>query len=200
MEAALEARLRQLLAADDSLGFRTLHAQLKQEPEFAEVSLKKVQTALQQLRATPAAGVREAGPGLSKYPVLELITLSGFSPGSQDENGYTPVMAAASWGHVDLLRILLQRDASAVNVADSDGDTPLHHVAQAIELEADQVRPVLELLLTNGADVSRRNAEGKTCIDACAQGSLVEGDAEEQEPEINLVFLKTMEDLGVQVS
>ncbi|OLP89589.1 hypothetical protein AK812_SmicGene28938 [Symbiodinium microadriaticum] len=43
--------------------FRTLHAQLKQEPEFAEVSLKKVQTALQQLRATPAAGVREAGPG-----------------------------------------------------------------------------------------------------------------------------------------
>ncbi|CAE7823201.1 unnamed protein product, partial [Symbiodinium sp. CCMP2456] len=85
----------------------------------------------------------------------ELITLSGFSPGSQDENGYTPVMAAASWGHVDLLRILLQRDASAVNVADSDGDTPLHHVAQAIELEADQVRPVLELLLTHGADVNR---------------------------------------------
>mmetsp|Transcript_58811 Transcript_58811/g.137659 ORF Transcript_58811/g.137659 Transcript_58811/m.137659 type:complete len:212 (+) Transcript_58811:54-689(+) len=211
MEAALESRLRQLLAADDSLGFRTLHAQLKQEPEFADISLKKVQTALQQLRAepAPAAAVREAGPGENLWTaagdgdiarVEELITLSGFSPSSQDENGYTPVMAAASWGHVDLLRILLQRDASAANVADSDGDTPLHHVAQAIELEADQVRPVLELLLTHGADVSRRNAEGKTCIDSCAQGSLVEGDAEEQEPEINLVFLKTMEDLGVQVS
>jgi len=62
-----------------------------------------------------------------------LLELGGFRPTSEDENGYTPIHAAASWGRVDLLRLLLERVAStgaeaataAANIGDEDGDTPL---------------------------------------------------------------------------
>ena len=75
----------------------------------------------------------------------------------EDENGYTPVMAAASWGHQELLELLLRLEPSAVEVRDAEGDTALHHVAQATELEEEQVRPVLTLLLEAKADVNVRS-------------------------------------------
>ncbi|CAK9096931.1 unnamed protein product [Durusdinium trenchii] len=179
------------------------------EPSFQEVSLKKVQTALQLLRAEPepSEGCSSAGPGENLWTaasdgdqarVEALMALEGFQPSSQDENGYTPVMAAASWGHAELLSLLLSREPHSANVADTDGDAPLHHVAQACELEADQLRPVLRLLLEAKADVNARNAEGKSCLDCCAMGAMVEGE-EEQEPQINLAFLKVMEEFGFKV-
>ena len=36
---------------------------------------------------------------------------------------------------VDLLSLLLKRQAESVSLGDADGDTALHHVAQATELE-----------------------------------------------------------------
>ena len=36
---------------------------------------------------------------------------------------------------VDLLSLLLKRQPESVSLGDADGDTALHHVAQAIELE-----------------------------------------------------------------
>ena len=206
MEEALITRLRQLLAEDSSLGFRSLHAKLKEEPGFQDVALKKVQTALQQLKsaASLAAEAASAGPGENIWTAASdgdvarvdaLMALEGFTPSSQDKNGYTPVMAAASWGHVDLLSLLLKRQPESVSLGDADGDTALHHVAQATELEAEQVRPVVQLLLEAKADASARNAEGKTCLDCCASGAMVEGE-EDQEPEINLMFLKIMEEMG----
>jgi len=47
-DAALFKRLDELLAADATLGFRTIHKQLKDEPDFTGLSLKKVQTAMTQ--------------------------------------------------------------------------------------------------------------------------------------------------------
>ena len=213
---ALSERILHLLAADPLLGYRAMHKQLNQEPEFQGVGLKKVQTALQNVRAlaeaagaqansesaaapavakaeskpATAAGYAEAaasqpavaaaatatrcaGPGENIWTaasdgdasrVEELITLEGFTPASPDENGYTPVHAAAAWGHVELLRALLARDTGSVNVRDEDGDTPLHHVAGADEL-GDLTRSVLELLLEHRADPSLQNKEGKTCLD-----------------------------------
>ncbi|CAK9096876.1 unnamed protein product [Durusdinium trenchii] len=235
MEDVLMARLKELLLENPALGFRSLHAKLKEarrtrfrrtfdkrarrtrfrrtfdkrEPSFQEVSLKKVQTALQLLRAEPepSEGCSSAGPGENLWTaasdgdqarVEALMALEGFQPSSQDENGYTPVMAAASWGHAELLSLLLSREPHSANVADTDGDAPLHHVAQACELEADQLRPVLRLLLEAKADVNARNAEGKSCLDCCAMGAMVEGE-EEQEPQINLAFLKVMEEFGFKV-
>eukprot|EP00435_Cladocopium_sp_Y103_P018906 s1080_g4.t1 len=66
-----------------------------------------------------------------------------------------------------------------------------------VTTKAEQVRPVLQLLLEAKADVSARNSEGKTCLDCCAMGAMVEGE-EEEEPEINLTFLKIMEEMGIK--
>jgi hypothetical protein len=50
-----------------------------------------------------------------------------FTPNSKDPNGYTPIHAAASYGHIGLLKLLIKRGGD-INVQDSEGDAPLHHV------------------------------------------------------------------------
>mmetsp|Transcript_102526 Transcript_102526/g.320507 ORF Transcript_102526/g.320507 Transcript_102526/m.320507 type:complete len:224 (-) Transcript_102526:105-776(-) len=220
MEADLGSRLQELLKAEPSLGYRALHARLKDEPAFQGVSLKKVQTALQQLRqegemaveGAPAAApaVAEpacAGPGENIWTaasdgdisrVEELMQVEGFTPTSKDENGYTPVHAAAAWARVELLRLLLQRDGAAANVRDEDGDTPLHHVAISSELELDQIREVVGLLLESRADPRLKNDEGLTCLDACGQAVLDAGGGQgEEEPELNLNFIRVLSDHGI---
>merc|ERR1712232_940502 len=129
--------------------------------------------------------------------VEELMTCEGFTPTSAGENGYTPIHAAASWGRIDLLRALLQKDPTGVNVRDSDGDTPLHHVASASELTKTETRSIVELLLAHGADPKLENTEGRTCLDTCGEKVLDADDDEpppqdEDELDINLEFVKVM--------
>ncbi|CAE8717651.1 unnamed protein product [Polarella glacialis] len=215
MDDPLLLRIRALAAEDPALGYRALHAKLKQEPEFQDVGLKRVQTTLQQVREAPAAAAllhlvgaaqRRAGPGENFWTaasdgdiarVEELMALEGFTASSKDENGYTPVMAAASYGHFDLLRLLLESDTSgtAVNACDSDGDAPLHHVAAAEELDAELLRPVIGLLLQHRADPALQNSEGKTCLDLCG-AAVMEG--VEEEPVLNIEFIKVMDEHGVK--
>eukprot|EP00435_Cladocopium_sp_Y103_P063439 s227_g25.t1 len=68
-DSQLLMRLQQLLAEDPNLGYRSAHAKLKEDGDlrmspaaFQDVALKKVQTALQQLKA-PAPASAGAGPG-----------------------------------------------------------------------------------------------------------------------------------------
>lgn len=218
MEDALLERLRALRAAEPSAGYRALHAKLKEEPEFQEVGLKKVQTALQRLKseATEAPGgypmahappsvARKASPGENIWTaasdgdiarVEELMEIEGLTPNSADESGYTPLHAAASWGRIDLLRLLLQRGGALVNIVDTDGDTPLHHVAQASELEAEQIRPIVELLLEHRADPTIQNDEQKTCLDVCGEEVV---DGEDEEPVLNIEFIKILADHGYKL-
>lgn len=73
-----------------------------------------------------------------------------------DEFTYTPVHAAASYGHTDVLRYLLTHPkcpADGANVPDDDGDTPLFVVEQA---------PTAEVLLELGADPEHKNLQGQT--------------------------------------
>ena len=100
--------------------------------------------------------------------VFELIDSGECTPISPDENGYTPIHAAASWGHAELLRDLLDRCPEGINVADSDGDTALHHVAGAEEL-GDRVDAILQLLLQRSGDLAIKNAEGKTPLDVAQE-------------------------------
>merc|ERR1712008_88917 len=84
------------------------------------------------------------------------------------------------------------------NVRDEDGDTPLHHVAGASELDTQDLRAVVELLLAHGGDPKLKNAEGKTCLDACGE-KVLEADDEEQPPEeeeldINFEFVKVLDE------
>lgn len=78
---------------------------------------------------------------------------SGLNVNSPDENGYTILHASASWGHADLLRMLVQEYKGDINIADNDGDTPLFTVETI-----DMCKLVLEL----GGDPTLVDQEGMT--------------------------------------
>ncbi|SGZ47215.1 CIC11C00000002818 [Sungouiella intermedia] len=76
-----------------------------------------------------------------------------FSANSKDPNGYTAIHAAASYGHIDLLKLLILSGGD-INIQDNEGDTPLHHVEDL----ATATVMVEEL----GADYKKKNTEGQT--------------------------------------
>ena len=73
------------------------------------------------------------------------------SPDVQDEFGYTPLHAAASYGHTELTRLLVTKYGALVNTKDMEGDTALH-LAESEE--------VASLLVELGADPTIRNDLG----------------------------------------
>lgn len=81
---------------------------------------------------------------------LPLIIIQGTSPNTPDENSYTPLHAAASWAHVEILRYLIEKGGD-INLVDADGETPLFLVESA-----DMARMVISL----GGDPNVRNLEG----------------------------------------
>jgi len=72
------------------------------------------------------------------------------SPNAPDPNTYTPMHAAASYGHIHILEYLISRGGD-VNITDSDGDTPIYTV-ENIE--------TAQYLLDKGAIIDRVNEEG----------------------------------------
>lgn len=72
---------------------------------------------------------------------------SGVNINAQDEYGFSPMHAAASYGHVALLEYLLTNGAD-VNLRDLDGDTPLL-------ICEDQAS--FEMLERHGADINATN-------------------------------------------
>ncbi|KAI0001495.1 ankyrin [Russula compacta] len=84
--------------------------------------------------------------------VRELIEHQSISPNVPDSFTYTPMHAAASYGHLDILTYLISRGGN-VNVTDEDGDTPLFTVENV---------ETARFLVENGADSTWRNHEGLT--------------------------------------
>ncbi|KAI0925991.1 hypothetical protein AcW1_008278 [Taiwanofungus camphoratus] len=82
--------------------------------------------------------------------VRELVENQSVSPNVPDSYTYTPMHAAASYGHLHVLDYLISQGGD-VNVTDSDGDTPLY-VVENIE--------TARYLVERGATVDRRNIEG----------------------------------------
>lgn len=76
-----------------------------------------------------------------------------FTPDSKDPNGYTAIHAAASYGHIDLLKLLINSGGN-INIQDNEGDSPLHHVEDLATAKI-----MVEEL---GADYKLKNNEGKT--------------------------------------
>ncbi|EGN98703.1 hypothetical protein SERLA73DRAFT_89676 [Serpula lacrymans var. lacrymans S7.3] len=77
------------------------------------------------------------------------------SPNAPDPFTYTPMHAAASYGHLHVLDFLLSHGGD-VNVTDDDGDTPLYTVENV---------ETARWLVQHGAIVDRTNTEGLSPID-----------------------------------
>jgi ankyrin repeat protein len=78
--------------------------------------------------------------------------LKSQSPDTKDETGYTPLHAASSYGHLDLIKLLILEYKANPNSVDNDGDCALH-----VASDLDSCKLLVELR----ADVKIRNAEGK---------------------------------------
>lgn len=85
--------------------------------------------------------------------VQKAISSGSNTANDKDNNGYTPIHAAVSYGHIELLRYLISQGGN-INITDNDGDTPLHSVESLIV-----ARVLIEEL---NADWHLRNASGQS--------------------------------------
>ncbi|KAG2785777.1 hypothetical protein PC129_g16144 [Phytophthora cactorum] len=86
---------------------------------------------------------------------VKAFLASGGDVNAKDENGYTPLQAAVSYNHMELVVFLLASGAD-VKLGDNDMDTSLHR-CETVECA--------KLLLDHGADLNARNSEGQTPYD-----------------------------------
>jgi hypothetical protein len=75
---------------------------------------------------------------------------------AQDSHGYSLLHAAASYGHIDLLRTLVERFEVSANITDEDSETPLFF-AEKVE--------VAQALLDLGTELRHENGDGQTAED-----------------------------------
>ncbi|WWC61138.1 uncharacterized protein I303_103717 [Kwoniella dejecticola CBS 10117] len=87
--------------------------------------------------------------------VQYLIESEGMSPNDKDSNSYTPMHAASSYAHLELLTYLLSKGGD-INIPDDDGETPLF-VVETLE--------AARFLVQHGADVSWKNEDGLTAAE-----------------------------------
>lgn len=86
--------------------------------------------------------------------LLDILRSNPSLASAQDNHGYSLVHAAASYNHLNLLRILVHEFHVDPNIKDEDGETPLF-VIESVEL----AQCLLEEL---GADPAVKNDEGMT--------------------------------------
>lgn len=93
---------------------------------------------------------------MRSFATLEKFTTAhthaGTSPNALDENSYSPLHAAASWGHADILRYLVDRGGD-INLTDSDRETPLFVVENV---------GMAKLVVELGGDPKWTNEDGIT--------------------------------------
>ncbi|TPX67326.1 hypothetical protein SpCBS45565_g03886 [Spizellomyces sp. 'palustris'] len=94
-------------------------------------------------------------------------------PNVKDDTGYTPLHAAAAYAHIPLIHLLVTTYHAQIDIVDDEGDTPLHVCETAA---------VAKCLVELGADVERRNGEGKLPIEA----------ADEEERDDVVAYLKDL--------
>ncbi|WWC90048.1 uncharacterized protein L201_004980 [Kwoniella dendrophila CBS 6074] len=91
--------------------------------------------------------------------VQYLIESEGMSPNDKDSNSYTPMHAAASYAHLELLTYLLSKGGN-INIPDDDGETPLFVV---------ETLDAAKFLIENGAEVGWKNEEGLSAADQLSE-------------------------------
>ncbi|KAI9376789.1 hypothetical protein BJX61DRAFT_2029 [Aspergillus egyptiacus] len=99
--------------------------------------------------------------------VLALLRSNPSIASNQDEHGYSLLHAAASYGHIDLLRALVKEFNVDVNLLDEDEETCLF-VTERVDI----AKCLVEEL---GIDYNRKNEEGLTAQETIeADGSFLD--------------------------
>merc|ERR1712137_98709 len=75
----------------------------------------------------------------------------------QDANGKTPLMEAARWGYLEVVKYLKEQGAD-IKKTTTEGSTPLHIAAEGGHND------IVSWLLDNGAEIDCRNNAGDTAI------------------------------------
>lgn len=96
-----------------------------------------------------------------RSPVITELLSAGADANASDMAGSTPLHRAAGPGHLDALRALLAHPATTVDPVDRYGATPLHRACEEGRVEAAVV------LLGHGANVEKKDREGRTPLDVC---------------------------------
>lgn len=100
----LIAKLKSLQTEDPALGYRALHAKLKEDPDFKELGLKKVQNAMQKLRTAEDAS--DAHPSQHKVDEETYI----FSPEERKVFSASDDGTVREWSHQgELLRTIFAK-------------------------------------------------------------------------------------------
>jgi uncharacterized protein len=89
--------------------------------------------------------------------LLPLLRSNPALASGQDEHGYSLVHAAASYNHLDLLRILVNEFGVDINLRDEDGETALF-VVETVEA----ARALVDEL---DIDLAAKNSEGQTALE-----------------------------------
>lgn len=106
--------------------------------------------------ALEAASLPELAREAMSFPSVASVLAGGVSPDLPDEQGFTPLMFAATEGDIELARLLLACGAD-INFQDPDTQWTALHSA-ATQSNADMIR----WLLDHGADPTVENEEGDT--------------------------------------
>ncbi|KAF8474426.1 hypothetical protein DFH94DRAFT_129537 [Russula ochroleuca] len=101
----------------------------------------------------------------------------------EDDEGVTPLhLAAADYGRVEVVRVLLEHGAN-VGAEDNKGRTPLHEAADYRRIEGNYGRvegyvsgkvELVRVLLEHGANVGAEDSEGRTSLHVAAEHAKVE--------------------------
>ena len=83
---------------------------------------------------------------------VKTLLSSGSDIEARTGDGDTPMMTAATQGHLSIVRIFCENFGAAVNAVDQYGDTALHRAARFFE--------VVQVLLSCGASASTSNLSG----------------------------------------
>jgi ankyrin repeat protein len=89
---------------------------------------------------------------------VQFLVDAGADPNGPAVNGWSPLMAAASKGYVEVGQILLEAGANPNAASDSTKLTSLMLAAQGGRME------FIELLLETLADIKAKTTEGKTAM------------------------------------
>jgi hypothetical protein len=93
--------------------------------------------------------------------VERLLSIRNINVNVKSVHGATPLHYAASNGHIEIVRLLLQNGAE-VNVRNNRGNTPLHSAAYQGHID------ILHLLVENGANLEAQSDDGWRALHCAA--------------------------------